>query len=191
MTTMLHSEFDYNTASLKRAIQLGEAKPSTRHGTTTVFPLGLPQDTRDRLMTLSTLTGEPMAQIIRQAIAKILAEGPAGVIRTSEIRATAVAAERAGEAAVRAEREELASQEKAALRAQRAAKKAEKTEVVPVPTLSEPSIPSVLDQIMESSETDNHQLDRPEPPTPQHIWVRGSANRWGGYWRAPKGQRTV
>ena len=62
MTTMLHSEFDYDTSSLKRAIKLGEAKPTPRgNGTMTIFPLGLPQETRDRLAHLSTMTGESQA----------------------------------------------------------------------------------------------------------------------------------
>ena len=203
MTTMLHSEFDYDTSRLKRAIQHGEAKPTTRnHSQMTIFPLGLPLATRNSLARLSLETGEPMAEIIRQAIAKILDEGISGVERVTSKRAfvifekrAATAQEKANRAVSRAQAGVLARQErvaeKAAKLAQRAAKKAEKSEVVPVPTQPELSIPSETDQIMEPSEADNHQLDRPEPPTPQHIWVRGSNNRWGGYWRAPKGTRTV
>ncbi len=205
MTTILHNEFDYDTSNLKRAIKLGEAKPTARkHSQMTIFPLGLPQETRDRIASLSFLTGESQAEIIRQAMSRILEAGPEGVIRTSEMRTQERTAVRAGEAAVRAERaarraqaRELVSQEKAAAAAQKAVVKAKKAATVPVPTQPEapPQTEQPMDQGVEAV-TDNlpelpAQLDRPLPPSPAHIWVRGAANRWGGYWRAPKGQRTV
>ena len=161
----------------------------------TIFPLGLPQGTRDRLMTLSFQSGEPMAEIIRRAIDKILAQGLDGVIRTSEIRATARTAERAGEASVRAERaarlaqaREQAHLEKAAVAAQKAAAKAQKSETVlglPQVGPGQPEPPIVESPIDQPTGLVIDQLDRPTPPSPEHTWVRGGINRCG-YWRAPK-----
>jgi len=210
MTTMQHATYDYNTASLKRAIQHGSAKPTPRgNGTMTIFPLGLPQGTRDRLAHLSFMTGESQAEIIRQAIDKILDEGVCGVEQVTGKRALMIATrraslaqEKANRAAARAQERELAFQEKAAVAAQRAAQKAEKTEVVPVPT--QPESPPTDQPLpnktgarqLDQAVTDNlpggaGSLDRPAPPSPVHTWVRGNNNRWGGYWRAPKGTRTV
>ena len=199
MTTMLHSEFDYDTSGLKRAIQHGEAKPTTRnHSQMTIFPLGLPLTTRTRLADLSFQSGESQAEIIRQAIDKILDEGVCGVEQVTGKRAQNAATRRAHlaqEKETRAQARKLVQQERrialAAKAAQRAAQKAEGPEPVLAPTQPEPSIvesPIVPDRGIVSDivqPEDPVQLDRPTPPSPEHTWVRGGINRCG-YWRAPK-----
>jgi len=210
---MLHDNFDYNSAILKQAIKNGLRVPTTRGATDmTTFPLSLPLNLRTSLANLSTLTGESKAEIIRQAIDKILAQGSDGVIRTNEMQTVERTAKRAGEAAVRAERAARRVQEravraarKAQERAGRLADKAEQEdatrrtdeltaqaesaaerEAIQAEANNVPSDP-------EQTPTDNNhpaQLDRPEPPSPEHVWVRGGTNRGGrlggGYWRAPK-----
>jgi hypothetical protein len=136
-----------------------------------------------------------MASIIRQAIGKILDGGISGVERVTGARAIGIATrraevaqEKANRAAVRVLARQERVAEKAAKVAQRAAKKAEPV-LAQGPT--EPSIvesPSAPDRGIVSDivqPEDPVQLDRPEPPSPEHTWVRGGINRCG-YWRAPK-----
>ena len=213
----LHDAYDYNTSVLKSAIKNGEAKPATRRGSMTIFPLGLPQGTRDRLASLSLETGESMASIIRQAINKILDEGACGVEQVTSNRAQTIATRQAAiakEKANRALAREIAQQEREATRAasltEKAAQKAlpirlgARTETVPVQAqldrqggiTDQPVELSTETKITDQPQTTDQpggaaQLDRPVSPSPAHIWVRGGTNRWGGYWRAPRGSKTT
>ncbi len=179
---MQHQEFDYNTVAIKSAIKNGTCQPLARgNGRTTTFPLGLPQETRDRLATLSTMTGEPQAEIIRQAIDKILDEGIGGVKQGAH----------------------------GAVRAHGAIKQVEHT--VLDPSGRKPGLIPVLDNqekglrataLAEDSEIVSR-ADSVVPPATLPIkqpevgetWVHGGTNRTplldSRYWRAPRGSKTV
>jgi len=198
---MLHENFDYNTAGLKQAIKNGSRVPTTRgNNDMTTFPLSLPLNLRTSLTHLSALTGESQAEIIRQAIDKILAQGSDGVILTNEMQTVERTAKRAGEAAVRAERAARRVQERAVRAARKAQERTEKA--ASTRSIDEMTTESAVEREAIQAEAnhgqapphemdDSHpvQLDRPVPPSPAHTWVNGGTNRWGGYWRAPRGTK--
>lgn len=234
MTKMLHSEHNYDTASLKRAIKRGDAVPTTRnHSQMTTFPLPLPQTTRTALANLSQETGESMASIIRQAIGRILDQGACGVEHVTSRKRALITSRRASQAQEKADRalgraldRQEQQEEKAHVRAiqadvkaiqdmvqaekaERASRRVRELEVAQAVQVAEwaekaaqkaavtvlvPTQPESSLHLEEPTTTEivvPVQLDRPAPPTPQHTWVNGGTNRWGGYWRAPRASKIV